>query len=149
MYATIIPGKMAACRVVPALIDADKKGCALYRFGISVLTILFAVPAGAQVRADLDPPATQQEAPPTFSTNSQVWRTSDAGSGQTGQRQTRDEVATQTGIETTGRITSRVQNRAQTRIRNRIDRYYDPQSNTTSPFVVASEQARAAGRRSR
>jgi len=136
-------------RLVAALTNADKKGCALYRFGMSLLTILVAVPAGAQVRADLDPQVTQQEVAPTFSANRQVWRTSDAGNGQTGQRQTRDEVATLTGIEPMRRIGSRVQNRAQTRIRNRIDRYYDPQSNATSPFVVASEQARAASRRSR
>jgi hypothetical protein len=116
---------------------------------MSLLTILLAVPAGAQVRADLDPPAVQQEVAPPFAANGQVWRTDDVGSGQTGQRQTRDEVATQTGIEPMGRIGSRIQNRAQTRVRNRIDRYYDPQSNATSPFRVASEQARAAGRRSR
>ena len=121
----------------------------MYRFRIILLAVLFAVPAGAQVRADLDPPVIQPEAPPTFSTSGQVSRTSDAGNGPTGQRQTREEVATQTGIKPVRRISSRIENRAQTRIRNRIDRYYDPQSNATSPFVVASEQARAAGRRSR
>jgi len=69
--------------------------------------------------------------------------------GQIGQRQTREQIAEDAGIEPMARITSRIQNRAQTRIRNRIDRYYDPQANTTSPFAVAGEQARAAGRRRR
>lgn len=66
--------------------------------------------------------------------------------GQTGQRQTRDEVAVEAGIEPMGRISGRIQNRVQSRIRNRIDRYYDPQANATSPFVVAGDQARTAGR---
>lgn len=67
----------------------------------------------------------------------------------TGQRQTLEQVKQDTGIEPMGRITSRIQSRAQTRIRNRIDRYYDPLANATSPFVVADEQARTAGRRRR
>ncbi len=66
--------------------------------------------------------------------------------GQTGQRQTRDEVAVEAGIEPMGRINGRIQNRVQSRIRNRIDRYYDPQANATSPFAVAGDQARTAGR---
>lgn len=66
----------------------------------------------------------------------------------TGQRQTREQIKQDAGIEPMGRITSRIQSRAQTRIRNRIDRYYDPLANATSPFVVADEQARTAGRRS-
>lgn len=69
--------------------------------------------------------------------------------GQTGQRQTRDQLAQDAGIEPLARIDSRIRNRAETRIRNRIDRYYDPQANTTSPFVVAGDQARTAGRRRR
>ena len=44
------------------------------------------------------------------------------------------------------RIDSRVQNRVQSRIRNRIDRYYDPQANAVSPFKVAGDQARTAGK---
>lgn len=67
----------------------------------------------------------------------------------TGQRQTRDQAAQDAGIEPMGRITNRIQNRVQTRIRNRIDRYYDPQVNATSPFVVAEDQARNLSRRPR
>ncbi|MBB5712767.1 hypothetical protein [Sphingomonas xinjiangensis] len=67
----------------------------------------------------------------------------------TGQRQTREQVAQDAGIEPMGRIGRRIQNRVQTRIRNRVDRYYDPQANAASPFAVAGEQARIAGRRSR
>ncbi|WP_242121437.1 hypothetical protein [Sphingomonas lacusdianchii] len=66
--------------------------------------------------------------------------------GQTGQRQTREEVAAEVGIEPMGRINGRIQNRVQSRIRNRIDRYYDPNANATSPFAVAGDQARTAGR---
>lgn len=69
--------------------------------------------------------------------------------GQAGRRQTREQTATQTGIEPMARIDGRIQNRVQARIRNRIDRYYNPQANTTSPFVVASDQAGAANRRLR
>lgn len=69
-----------------------------------------------------------------------------SAAGQTGQRQTREEVAAEAGIEPMGRINSRIQNRVQSRIRNRIDRYYDPQANAASPFAVAGDQARAAGR---
>lgn len=69
--------------------------------------------------------------------------------GQAGRRQTREQTAQQTGIEPMARIDARVQNRVQARIRNRIDRYYDPQANATSPFVVASDQARRANQRLR
>lgn len=69
--------------------------------------------------------------------------------GQAGRRQTRDQVAQNAGIEPMGRVDGRIQNRVQTRVRNRIDRYYDPQANMTSPFVVAGEQARTVGRRQR
>jgi hypothetical protein len=65
--------------------------------------------------------------------------------GRVGQRQTRvDAVA---NINPIGRIDSRVQNRVQNRIRNRIDSQYDPMANATSPFAVASDEARAAARR--
>lgn len=67
--------------------------------------------------------------------------------GQAGQQQAREDVAA--NIEPMARISSRIQNRVQSRIRNRIDRFYDPRSNATSPFAVASEQARIgqSGRR--
>lgn len=72
--------------------------------------------------------------------------TARSAAGQTGQRQTREELAAEVGIEPMGRINGRIQNRVQSRIRNRIDRYYDPQANATSPFAVAGDQARTAGR---
>jgi hypothetical protein len=64
--------------------------------------------------------------------------------GTVGQRQTRDEIAPD--IALVGRIDGRISNRVQSRIRNRIDRYYSPQANTASPFAIAEDQARAAGR---
>jgi hypothetical protein len=67
--------------------------------------------------------------------------------GQVGERQTPEQLGRDAGIEPMARITSRIQNRVQSRIRNRIDRYYDPQANATSPFDVAGNQARTAGRR--
>ncbi len=76
----------------------------------------------------------------------QQGETARSAAGQTGQRQTREEVAAEVGIEPMGRINGRVQNRVQSRIRNRIDRYYDPQANAASPFAVAGDQARTAGR---
>lgn len=72
-----------------------------------------------------------------------------SAAGQAGQRQTRERVALDAGIEPMARIDGRVQNRVQSRIRNRIDRYYDPQANATTPFRVAGDQARTAGRRRR
>ncbi|WP_277984380.1 hypothetical protein [Sphingomonas faeni] len=61
------------------------------------------------------------------------------------QRQTREGVAKETGIEPLGRISTRIQNRVESRLRNRIDRNYNPQANAISPFVVAGDQARVAG----
>lgn len=84
-------------------------------------------------QSDVSPTPTTDQLPITFA----------------GQRQTREQVKQDAGIEPMGRITSRIESRAQTRIRNRIDRYYDPLANATSPFVVADEQARTAGRRPR
>ena len=71
------------------------------------------------------------------------------GAGQAGLRQSREQIAVDTGIEPMGRINGRIQNRVQARIRNRIDRNYDPLANVNSPFVVANEQTVAAGRKSR
>jgi hypothetical protein len=67
--------------------------------------------------------------------------------GQAGQRQTRQDVTSD--VEPMARISNRIQNRVQSRIRNRVDSFYDPQSNATSPFEIASEQARTTGRPSR
>lgn len=63
---------------------------------------------------------------------------------QFGQRQTREGVAKDTGIEPLGRINNRIQNRVESRLRTRIDRNYNPQANAISPFVVAGDQARVA-----
>ncbi len=71
-------------------------------------------------------------------------QTTDSSVGQVGQRQTREDSAP--NIQPMGRINSRVTNRVQSRIRNRLDRYYDPQANAASPFEIAGEQTRRAGR---
>lgn len=68
--------------------------------------------------------------------------------GQVGQRQTREQAAAKVApmdVVANGRI----QNRIQSRLRTRIDRYYDPQANALSPFLVAADQERVAtkGRR--
>ena len=63
------------------------------------------------------------------------------GSGEVGQRQ---------AIPRRGplnRLQGRIANRVQNRIRNRLDRYYSPQANANSPFLVASEQVRTTGRK--
>lgn len=66
--------------------------------------------------------------------------------GQIGQRQNRELLSQDASIEPMARINRRIQNRVQSRIRNRIDRYYDPQANAASPFEVAGDQTRNAGR---
>lgn len=114
-----------------------------------ILVIIFAVaPAiqidqdrSEQVQGDGGAVVVQQTIP-----NARQGETARSTVGQTGQRQTRDQLAADAGIEPMARINSRVQNRVQSRIRNRIDRYYDPQANAVSPFVVAGDQARTAGR---
>jgi len=83
------------------------------------------------------------------SDNERPGGTATSSAGQAGLRRTREQVAQSAGIEPMARIASRIQNRAQTRIRNRLDRYYDPQANVISPFLVAGDQARTAGRRRR
>lgn len=67
--------------------------------------------------------------------------------GQVGQRQTREDIAPAT--EPLQRIEDRIENRVQSRVRNRIDRFYDPQANAASPFVVAADRARVTGRAAR
>lgn len=76
-------------------------------------------------------------------------QTASSSAGTTGQRQTREQLGQVAGIEPLARISGRIQNRTQMRVRNRIDRYYDPQANVISPFVVAGDQARAGGKRSK
>ncbi|WP_235530448.1 hypothetical protein [Sphingomonas sp. Leaf62] len=112
---------------------------------ILCLLLLTAAPAMAQDRYQDD---TLDQAGPLQQPLPQTRQgeTTRSAAGQTGQRQTREEVAAEAGIEPMGRINGRIQNRVQSRIRNRIDRYYDPQANATSPFAVADDQARTAGR---
>ena len=64
--------------------------------------------------------------------------------GKVGERQQANEAAQ--SITPTARIENRIPNRIENRLRNRIDRFYDPQANTTSPFNVAADQARAKPR---
>lgn len=87
------------------------------------------------------PPVQQQTLPET-----RQGETARSTVGQAGQRQSREQIAQDARIEPMGRINGRIQNRVQSRIRDRIDRYYDPQANAASPFEVAGDQARTAGR---
>ncbi len=97
--------------------------------------------------APQDVPETMVQAPaPVLSP---LGQTATSSAGQVGQKQTRDDLAAETGITPVARIDARIQNRVQSRIRNRIDRYYDPQANAASPFAVAGEQLRQGGRRPR
>lgn len=100
-----------------------------------------AVPVAAQDR-DQD----QALSTPSVPSQTRQGETARSAAGQVGLRQSREQLAIDTGIEPMGRINGRIQNRVQARIRNRIDRYYDPRANATSPFAVASEQATALGR---
>lgn len=104
-----------------------------------LLGLILASPAMAQdVRRDdatsLEQSPQLPETPPGQTATSSV--------GQTGQRQTREQVAQEAGIEPMARIGGRIQSRAETRIRNRIDRNYAPQPSAASPFIVSGEQAR-------
>lgn len=124
--------------------------------GLALMIALLASPAHAQQASR----NTDEDAVPDYQTRPVATQSSVAPSslrqdvavsavGQAGRRQTREQTAQQTGIEPMARIDARVQNRVQARIRNRIDRYYDPQANATSPFLVASDQARTANQRLR
>lgn len=64
--------------------------------------------------------------------------------GEVGQRQSREQAAP--SLRPLERVASRITNRIQSRVHTRLDRYYDPQGNAQSPFKVAGEQARVAGR---
>lgn len=114
--------------------------------GVSfLLALCLTAPAMAQDRHQDDlqdqPAPVQQPLPET-----RQGETVRSAAGQTGQRRTREQIARDAGIEPMARINTRIQNRVQSRIRNRIDRYYDPQANAVSPFEVAGDQARTAGR---
>lgn len=110
------------------------------RWMLTFVGLLIASPAMAQ---QFDSNATDEtefaeRAPATSA--APVTRTVDTGNGQIGQRQTRQDATPST--MPFDRVDNRVSSRVQNRIRNRIDRYYDPQANATSPFTVASDQAR-------
>ena len=71
----------------------------------------------------------------------QTTRTADTGSGEIGQRQTRDD--TTSIVAPLGRITSRIESRVQNRLRNRLDRSYDPTASASTPFERAEARVRA------
>lgn len=111
---------------------------------LAALLLVGAIPVSAQ------PPekrAPADEEPAMLPDPAPIARTADVGSGQVGQRQTR-ETAVPDAMPL-DRLSTRVTNRVQNRIRNRIDRYYDPQANATSPFQVAQDQARTTSPRRR
>ena len=116
-----------------------------------VTSLLAVAPASSQVTRQDEEPAQIQPPPQQPSTlpPTRPGEVARSATGQAGQRQTREGIAQEAGIEPMARISSRVQNRVQSRVRNRIDRYYDPQANAASPFVIAGEQARSASRNSR
>lgn len=86
-----------------------------------------------------------EEAAPTIveSRETRPGANAESSVGVVGQRRTSDTLA---GIRPTARLASRIQNRVQLRLRTRIDRLYQSQIQPTSPFEVAEEEARAAGR---
>lgn len=81
---------------------------------------------------------------PTWAQDAQSGQAPLVAAGKVGQRQTREEAAP--NLQSLRRVQNRISNRVQSRLRNRIDRFYDPQANATSPFEVASDQARTTGR---
>lgn len=85
--------------------------------------------------------------PAAWAQGRQIGQVARSAVGSAGQRQTPKQVTSQ--ISPLAAVPSRLSNRVQSRLRNRIDRYYDPQANATSPFVVAADQARTAIRRGR
>lgn len=82
-------------------------------------------------------PAAAQGAVDHYQAGGQVARSS---VGQIGQRETREKAAAK--INPSVAVPGRIQNRVQSRLRTRIDKYYDPQANRLSPFIVAGEQSR-------
>lgn len=80
----------------------------------------------------------------TWAQDAQPGQAPSVTNGEVGQRQTREEAAP--NLQSLRRVQNRVSNRVQLRLRNRIDRFYNPQANATSPFEVASDQARTTGR---
>ena len=92
---------------------------------------------------DEDTMPLQRSLPPR-ATPERNGRLGNAGNGRIGQRQSRMDAAT--NVPPLERVQGRVANRVQNRLRTRIDPFYDPQANATTPFRVASEQARTRRR---
>lgn len=105
---------------------ARRTPCPIRRLALAALLPLLAVAPGASAQEPAN------------------GRVAASAVGEAGQRQTKEQGVT--GIEPMARIDNRIQNRVQSRIRNRIDRYYDPKANAASPFTVAGDQARTAGK---
>ena len=118
------------------------------RFAPTIALMFFAVlstPCLAQ-SFPIDPGARQAEAKSQGEGLSETARAADAGNGEIGQRQTRDDVAP--NVEPLGRLDNRIENRVQNRLRNRVDRNYDATANATAPFERAQTRTRTAvGRR--
>lgn len=106
--------------------------------------LAFAAPAVAQT-FPIDPDTPQSEVQSQNEGLGDAARTADAGAGEIGQRQSRDDTAP--NVEPLGRIDNRIENRVQNRLRNRIDRNYDATANATSPFKRAEDQTRQGTRR--
>ena len=113
------------------------------KMAISASFVLGA-PAAAQT-FPIDPGVRQAEAQSQGEGLRETARTADAGAGEIGQRQTREEAAF--NVEPLGRIDNRIENRVQNRLRNRVDRNYDPAANATAPFERAEGTTSEAGRR--
>lgn len=101
---------------------------------LSALFCLAAVPGYGQELEVQDPAA-------------QAGRTAEVGSGEVGQRQTREDVAP--NVEPMGRIGTRIQNRIESRIRSRIDRDYRPPAESATSFEAADQRMRRTGRSAR
>lgn len=98
---------------------------------------------GDRQAEDIEQPAIRAETVPATGPSVPTGRVARSSAGEVGQRQTREDSE---NVPPMARINNRIANRVQSRLRTRIDRNYDLQANTTSPFAVASDEAREAGR---
>lgn len=62
--------------------------------------------------------------------------------GQAGQRQTRDQLRTEAGIEQPRRVDNRLETRVPARLRSRIDRQFIPVASASAQVTAAQNQAR-------
>ncbi|MCW4463467.1 hypothetical protein OK349_17300 [Sphingomonas sp. BT-65] len=113
------------------------------RIGVALALLTGIVPSAVQAQ---NRPVPVEEETPLVIVDPRAARTAETDAGRIGQRQTREDAARETGIEPMARISNRIANRVQNRLRSRIDRFYDPRANATSPFGVAADQAKVAGR---